>query len=66
MTEATGKLARCRLRLLKFDLYIVHCAAVKHQSVDALSRFKTGGTDKKALEDQIHVRAFLARDKPKT
>lgn len=55
MTESMGKLARWRLRLLKFQLDTFHCARVIHEAADTLSRLETGGGDTKTLVDWIPV-----------
>lgn len=55
MTEATSKLACMQLSLLKFDLDVVHRAALKHQTSDALSHLKSDGGDRAKLEDEISV-----------
>lgn len=55
MADATGKLARWRLRLSKYEFDVVHRAGIKHQSADALSRLTTSGNDDTTLDDGIPV-----------
>ena len=55
MADATGKLARWRLRLAEYEFDVVHRAGVKHQAADALSRLPTDGEDKAPLDDEIPV-----------
>lgn len=53
MADATGKLARWRLRLLEYDYEIQHRPGVKHQAADALSRVRTDGGDETELDDEV-------------
>lgn len=59
MAEATSKLPRWRLRLLKFDYNAVLCVGVKHLAVHVVSCLKTGGGDTIALEDELPVIAIF-------
>lgn len=69
MKDATGKLARWRLRLPEFDFEVFHWAYLKHQAAHALFRRPTTRMDKSPLEDNIHVltitNAQLEREKSK-
>lgn len=55
LTDSTGKLARWRLRLPEFEFYTVHFAVNKHQSIDALLRLESIGTDHLPIDDDIPV-----------
>lgn len=55
MAEAAADLARRPIRLLDFDLYILHRAGMKNQISDALSHLKTGGGDASTLGDEASV-----------
>lgn len=55
MWDASGRLARWRLRLSEFDFYIVHRTGSKNQDVDAPSRLLTAETDGTKLKDRVPV-----------
>lgn len=50
MIEPTGRLTRCRPRLLEVDFVAVQRADLGHQSADGLSRLKSGMSDTKTLK----------------
>lgn len=54
-TDATGNLARWRLRLSELVFEAVHWAGVKGQAPDALSRLLTTGTDKNPFDNDVAV-----------
>lgn len=55
LTDWTGKPARQRLYLSKFEVDVVHCAGIKHQAANVSSQIKTTGTDQTPIEDKIPV-----------
>lgn len=55
MAEATGKMERWGLRLSEFELHIVHCAGIKHQVADTLSRLKENDEGKTPLDDEAPI-----------
>lgn len=62
MTDATGELARWRLRLFEFEFDAVHRTGVKYKAADALSLFETVGGDTKRLENNFPVMIIFAQD----
>lgn len=55
LEEATGKLARRRLRLMKYDFEIIHRAGVNHQAADTLSTLDTERKDASDVANDIPV-----------
>lgn len=53
LTDNTGKLARCRLRLSEFDADVVQRAGAVQQTADALSRLQTSSEDDKLHEGNL-------------
>lgn len=51
MTDATGKLARWRLKLSEFKLGVLHRAGIKHEAADALSRLPATGNNETPSRD---------------
>lgn len=45
LVNATGKLARWRLRLSEFEFDVVQRTSIRDQAADTLLRLETGGTD---------------------
>lgn len=54
-TEATGKLARWRLRVQEFEYDTLHRPGIIHRAPDALSRLPTNGHDTNPLNDEVPV-----------
>lgn len=61
MRDASSKLARWHLRLLQFELYIVHESRIKQLAADPLSFLHTTGTDESPLGDNILVLTLFDR-----
>lgn len=59
--DTTGKLARWRLPLIKYEFDIVHWARVEPQPAGALSRPPTEGTDDLDINDVISIMAVVTR-----
>lgn len=55
LSDASGRLARCRLPLFKLDFYFVNRAGVKHQVAYALLILRTDGDKKTHLDDDLSV-----------
>lgn len=55
MTEETGKLAHWRLKLLEFEIDVVHQPDIRQQAADALSRFATVVKDDTPLKNDLPV-----------
>lgn len=55
MPDATEKLAQWRLSISEFEFNIAHRAGIKHRAADVLSRFKTGGEEKRLLNYAVPV-----------
>lgn len=53
LTTATESLAHWRLRILEYDLEVMHRPDIVHQAPNALYRLDTKGSDTNALEDNI-------------
>lgn len=51
----TGRSARWRLRLFKFELAVVHLAGIEHQTTDALSCPTTTGKPHALIESDLPV-----------
>ena len=60
MADATGKLARWRLRLAELEFDVVHHAGFINKAADALCRLETDGEDTTPLNDDMPV--FLIVD----
>lgn len=52
LKQCSDRLARWRLRLVKFDFKIQHRRERKHTAVDALSRLPTDQPDKSEFDDE--------------
>lgn len=52
-TDSAKRLEQWCLRLFKFDLDVVHCARIKNQAADAVSRLSTSNKDENPLEDDL-------------
>lgn len=57
LADASGKLARWRLRLMEYDFFIIHQAGVEHQEADDLSRAHTEETDDSDIKHEIAIMA---------
>lgn len=55
LADATGQLARWRLRLMGLDGETVHRAGIKHQATDAFSRLLANFSDRTMLKDDIPI-----------
>ena len=55
LANASGRLARWRLRLQEFDFEVVHRAGSVHMAPDAMSRLPTDGADDSELNDDVPV-----------
>lgn len=55
LAEATGKLTRWRLRLLKFDFVIIYLAGIKHRAADGLSLLRRDESDMNKVDGEILV-----------
>ena len=53
LSDATGRLARWRLRLADYDYTVEHRRGIVHQAADALSRLPSDGMDETPLDDEI-------------
>ena len=60
--EATGKLARWRLRLQEFEFDVIHVPGKKNQVADALSRLNSQGGDKSGIPVDVDVPVFSIED----
>lgn len=64
MTDAKGPLTPWRLRLSVLDYDVVHCAQVKHQAADALSRLETSGADTTQIDDYNQLMLMTHKKTP--
>lgn len=55
VSNLSGKLAHCRLRLSVFEINVVHCKCIKDQATDAMSRLPADETGKTRKDDYITV-----------
>lgn len=62
--DATGNLARWRIRLSAVDSVVVHRAGVEHHAADALSALPTTKMDESPLEDDVPL-LTIAEAQPK-
>lgn len=53
VNNATGRLARWRLRSTEFDFNVQYRSGINHLPTDALSHMPAGGNDETRLEDEI-------------
>lgn len=53
LADATKRLARLRLLPSEFYFDVVHCAGIKRQAVDVISRIPTLGNENRPLEDEL-------------
>lgn len=51
--DDTGRLARWRLRILKFHFEVVHRAGITYQASDKLSGLRTECSDKTSNDDRL-------------
>lgn len=55
MSDASGRLARWRLRPSKSEIGIMHRTGIKHQAADALSRLSKARTGNTIFYDEVTV-----------
>lgn len=62
LTTATGRLARWELRLLEYDLEVMHRPVIVHQATDALYRINTTVFDTTPPDDEMGTLCVLLTD----